>query len=340
MAVREKNIEVKVGILVLVALGVMASFIFVLGNFSLSKGFAFYVDFDFSGNLQSGAPVKVAGIKVGKVESVEYRGGEKDPQSNRRVYVRVKAWVEERVRGTVFEDAEFFVNTQGVLGEQYLEIVPGTPAHAPIQPGQVLLGVTPPRMDLVVARLYETLDGVTRLLREDKQSISDLLRAGARALRSVDQLLVDNKQEIGKLLSSLDKFTDESAGLVKSVRAGAGDPQRIRAIFVGLEKTAASVGRNIEGLISRTNKALDGIGSLADTVGPPEKQRIKRALAQLEKLGDQVFALTGEARTMVQRINQGKGTAGAFIAREELYDDIKEMVRDLKRHPWKFLWKE
>ncbi len=337
---REKNIEVKVGILVLVALGVLGAFIFVLGNFSLSKGFSFFVDFDFSGNLQSGAPVKVAGIKVGKVESVEYRGGEKDPHSGRRVYVRARAWVEERVKGTVFEDAEFFINTQGVLGEQYLEIVPGTPSHKPIQPGQVLLGVTPPRMDLVVARLYETLDSVTRLLREDKQTISDLLRSGARALRSVDQLLVDNKQEIGRLLASLDKFTDESAQLVKGVRAGVGDPQKLRAILGGLEKTTVSVGRNIDGLLVRANKALDGVNSIADAVGPAEKQHIRKALQQLVKLSDQVTSLTGEARTLVQRLNQGKGTAGALIAREELYDDIKEMVRDLKRHPWKFLWKE
>jgi phospholipid/cholesterol/gamma-HCH transport system substrate-binding protein len=337
---REKSIEIKVGILVLVALGVLGAFIFVLGNFSLSKGFWFFVEFDFSGNLQAGAPVKVAGIKVGKVEAVEYRGGEKDPRSGRRVYVRAKAWVEERVRGTIFDDAEFFINTQGVLGEQYLEIVPGTPSHPAIESGQVLVGVTPPRMDLVVARLYETLDSVTRLLREDKQTITDLLRSGARALRSVDQLLVENKQEIKGLLASLDKFTDESAQLVKGVRAGVGDPQRLRSILGGLEKTTAAVSRNIDGLIARTSKALDGVGSIAEAVGPAEKQRIRRALQQLITLADQVTALTGEARIMVQRLNQGKGTAGALIAREELYDDLKEMVRDLKRHPWKFLWKE
>ena len=244
------------------------------------------------------------------------------------------------MKGTVFDDAEFFINTQGVLGEQYLEIVPGTPSHSPIQPGQVLVGVTPPRMDLVVARLYETLDSVTRLLREDKQTISDLLRSGARALRSVDQLLVENKQEIGRLLASLDKFTDESAQLVKGVRAGVGDPQKLRAILGSLEKTTVSVGKNIDGLIARASKALDGVGSIADSIGPAEKQRIRKALVQLNTLGDQVYALTSEARTLVQRLNQGKGTAGAVIAREELYDDIKEMVRDLKRHPWKFLWKE
>jgi len=337
---REKHIEMKVGLLILIALGVLAAFIIILGNFSLSKGFSFFVDFDFSGNLQPGAPVKVAGIKVGKVEAVEYRGGEPDPVSRRRIYVRVKAWVEERVRGTLFSDAEFFINTQGVLGEQYLEIVPGSPSSPPVAPGQILHGVTPPRMDLVVARLYELLEGVTRLLREDKDTIHDLLKAGASALKTVNALLVENKQEIKQLIASLEHFTVESSELVKGLRAGVGQPQRLRAILTNLERTSASVSHNIDGLILRTNRALDGVGAVAEAVGPAERQRIRKALDQLIKLSDQVYSLTDEARTVVGRMSKGKGTAGALLVREELYDDLKEMVRDLKRNPWKFLWRE
>ena len=40
---------------------ILAGFIFVLGNFNLGSGFVVYVDYDYSGSLQPGAPVKVAG---------------------------------------------------------------------------------------------------------------------------------------------------------------------------------------------------------------------------------------------------------------------------------------
>ena len=33
-------------------------------------------------------------------------------------------------------------------------------------------------------------------------------------------------------------------------------------------------------------------------------------------------------------------SAGALIAREEIYADLREMLRDLKKNPWKFFWKE
>jgi phospholipid/cholesterol/gamma-HCH transport system substrate-binding protein len=47
-----------------------------------------------------------------------------------------------------------------------------------------------------------------------------------------------------------------------------------------------------------------------------------------------------EAEAMVQRVKQGKGTAGALMAEEALYDDLSELIRDLKHNPWKLLWKQ
>jgi phospholipid/cholesterol/gamma-HCH transport system substrate-binding protein len=114
----------------------------------------------------------------------------------------------------------------------------------------------------------------------------------------------------------------------------------LRNLLGGLEKTSVSVGQNIDALLARTNKALDGVSLISESVGPAEKKNIRRALDQLVKMGEQLTAVTSEARVLVTRLNKGKGTAGAFLTREELYEDIKEMVRDLKRNPWKFLWRE
>jgi hypothetical protein len=64
-------------------------------------------------SLQSGAPVKLSGIKVGKVKAVELFGGKEDPVIHQRVQVRVTAWVEDRVADSIRGDAEFFINTAG-----------------------------------------------------------------------------------------------------------------------------------------------------------------------------------------------------------------------------------
>src|SRR5436190_8988360 len=156
---RERGLEFKVGLLILIASAILLGFIFILGNFSLRSGFTLYVDFDYVGSLQPGAPIKVSGIKVGKVEDVAFIGGKLDPKTNRRVQVRVTAWVEDRVRESIRQDAEFFINTAGVLGEQYLEIVPGKAWDKPPIAAETIVFDDdrvhdPPRTDLVVARLY------------------------------------------------------------------------------------------------------------------------------------------------------------------------------------------
>jgi phospholipid/cholesterol/gamma-HCH transport system substrate-binding protein len=224
---RERGLEYKVGLLIVVSTSILLGFLFILGNYSLRSGFTIDVDFDYVGSLQAGAPVKLSGIKIGKVRAVELFGGKQDPVLGKRVQVRVTAWVEDRVADAIRGDAEFFINTAGVLGEQYLEIVPGKDwSHPPIQPGAVVHDEhfvhDPPRTDLVVARLYEVLDGVSGVLRDDRDAIKHLLANGASAVAELDQLLVDNRGQIGELIGS-GRSSRHSARPRSKVNAGLGD---------------------------------------------------------------------------------------------------------------------
>ena len=66
-------------------------------------------------------------------------------------------------------------------------------------------------------------------------------------------------------------------------------------------------------------------------------QRSLRMAGEAERLGIYGF---GAAAHIVAQVRRGRGTAGALVMDREIYEDIKEMVRDLKRNPWKFFWKE
>lgn len=336
----DRGLEFKVGALIVGAAAILVAFVVVLGNFSLGKGFRLYVDYDFSGNIQPGAPVKVSGIKVGKVEDVQFWGGRLDPATGRRVQVRLVVWVQERVRETIRQDAEFFVNTAGVLGEQYLEIAPGSYDKPALPPGSTVRGVDPPRTDLIVARLYEFLDSVTTLLHEDKDLIRDLLKNGAGAIRELNALLVENREQLRALIASTEKLAGEGALLLSDVRTGLGDPHVIGKTLVDLDGALRSADRALTELAPK-------VGRLADegtrVTGLITEARVERALGTVDSAG----ALMTKAGGLVERVDglvadlrAGKGTAGKLLAREELYADLKEMIRDLKRNPWKFFWKE
>jgi phospholipid/cholesterol/gamma-HCH transport system substrate-binding protein len=338
---RDRGTEFKVGLLILFGLAVFAAFIFLLGNFSFRSGYTLYVDYDFSGNIQAGAPVKVSGIKVGKVKEVEFRGGQVDPATGRRVQVRVEVWVEDRIRDAVRQDAEFFVNTSGVLGEQYLEIVPGDDYQRPaLAEGAVVRGVDPPRTDLIIARLYVVLDSLSRVLTEDRDFISNLLKDGAGAVREVNQLLAENRAELGQLIASSGELAGQGAVTLGKVNEGLGDPQIIGrtvrhadALLVTANGTLADLGPTARALLGEALRVARNL----------TEDRIERTI----RVADGAVSATGKAGHLMDNVDglvsdlrRGKGTAGALLVREELYADLREMIRDLKRNPWKFFWKE
>jgi phospholipid/cholesterol/gamma-HCH transport system substrate-binding protein len=338
---RERGLEFKVGLLILIATAVLIAFVFVLGNFSLRSGFTLKVDYDYVGSLQPGAPIKISGIKVGKVEDVTLWGGKVDPKTGRRVQVRVDAWIEDRARESIRRDAEFFINTAGVLGEQYLEIVPGDDWDAPALDVSVpAVGSDPPRTDLVVSRLYEVLDALSDVLRDDKDVIRKLLENSANAVAEVNTLLVENRQQVGELVGATADLAAEASKTLGKVNQGLGDPRLVQNLVRDADALLVSAKQSLDTLTPNANKLMVDATRLT---GALTEERLDRAIAAADKAAtaaSKAGGLIDNVDGMVTDLRAGKGTAGALLAREEVYADLRELIRDLKRNPWKFFWKE
>ena len=342
---RERGLEFKVGLLILISSAVLLGFIFILGNFSLRSGFEIRLDFDYIGSLQPGAPVKVSGIKVGKVKDVDFIGGQIDPEIGKRVQVRVTIWVEDRVKDSIRSDAEYFINTAGVLGEQYLEIVPGKAwDQPPIEPDTIVFDDAqvhdPPRTDLVVARLYEVLEGVSNVLRDDRGAIKNLLTNGANAVAEVNKLLVENRAQLAALINNGAELAKEAKTTLAKVNTGLGDGKPVANLVANADRTLVEAQTTMRTL---TPSAQNLMTDATRVTGLVTEQRLDRALAAADKAATaagQAGGLIDNVNGLVTDLRAGKGTAGALLVREELYSDIRELIRDLKRNPWKLFWKE
>jgi phospholipid/cholesterol/gamma-HCH transport system substrate-binding protein len=338
---RERGLEFKVGLLIVIATGVLVAFIFVLGNFSLKSGFTVRIDYDYIGSLQPGAPIKISGIKVGKVEDVHFWGGKIDPKTGKRVQVRVDAWIEDHARDSIRRDAEFFINTAGVLGEQYLEVVPGRDWESP--PLDITVpaeGSDPPRTDLVVSRLYEVLDALSDVLHDDKDVIRDLLKNSASAVAEVNTLLVENRQQVGALVGSTANLAAEATRTLSKVNQGLGDPKIVQTLIRDADGLLVSAKRSLDTLTPTANTLMTDAtrvtGLITDTRLDTAINAADKAATAAGKAGGLIDNVDG----LVTDLRAGKGTAGALLSREEVYADLRELIRDLKRNPWKFFWKE
>ena len=341
----ERGLEYKVGLLILASTAILLVFIFVLGNYSLRSGFTIHVDYDYVGSLQAGAPVKLSGIKVGKVKAIELWGGKQDPAIGKRVQVRVTAWVEDRVADAIRGDAEYFINTAGVLGEQYLEIVPGTDwTHPPIRPDTIVHDPhfvhDPPRTDLVVARLYEVLDGVSGVLRDDRDQIKHLLTNGASAVAEVNQLLVDNRAQIGELIGGATAFTRRATTTLDKVNAGLGDGKPVASLVASADAALVTARSSLQTLTPPASSFLTDATRVTGLITEQRLGTVDRALDSAATAAGRAGTLLDNANAVVVDLRAGKGTAGALLSRDELYSDLRELIRDLKRNPWKFFWKE
>ena len=94
-------------------------------------------------------------------------------------------------------------------------------------------------------------------------------------------------------------------------------------------------------MLKDAREALANLNRVSATVGDPQQQeKIRKALQDVAQLAERANATVADTQAIVAHIKKGKGTVGALVMDEEIYDDMQEIVRDLKHNPWKFLWRE
>ncbi len=338
----QRSIEVKVGVLILVALGLLGAFVVVMGGLSFEPTYTVYVDFDNPGGLQTGAPVKIAGVKVGKVKEMQFRGGEIDPKTNQPVApIRIAASVEKRYQKAIFENSRWYVTTQGVLGEQFLAIEPGSQDRPMLPDKAVVHGISPPRLDLLLSESYELLHRAYDGIIKNEKQIGETFDGLHATLKGTGDFMAGNHKKLDNIVTNVETLTVESNETVRAARDRYIDNPQIQRIISNVEHTTTTLDKEVGPLLR------DGRGVLGDAKKLTGTLASDPQLRKYEKITQDVSDTTGraklaasDAQAMVAHVKRGKGTVGALLMDEALYDDLQEMLRDLKHNPWKFFWRE
>jgi phospholipid/cholesterol/gamma-HCH transport system substrate-binding protein len=336
-----RSIEVKVGVLILTALGLLAAFILVMGGINFQPTYSIFVDFDNPGGLQSGAPVKIAGVKVGKIGEIRFRGGV-DPETKKRAaLVRLKVLIEKQYQDSVHENSLFYVTNQSVLGEQFLAIEPGSSDRPVLADGKVVRGLDPPRLDMLIAEMYELLHGTVSSLRDNRAEIGEAFEGLRKTLRGTGEFMEKNKGHLDTIAENVEKITVDADDLVRGAKGKFVENPQIDRILASAEQVSGDAARDLPPILADGKVAIAGARRVAETVGDPKEQaKIKQALDDVAVVASRAKTMTGDASEILAHVKRGKGTVGAVVMDEQLYDDLQELVRDLKHNPWKFFWRE
>lgn len=350
MQKKETAIEVKVGALVLFATGLLVAFVLVLGDFTVGSTFNFDVEFDNAGGLKPGADVAIAGINVGNVQSLRFVQREGGDVTSGAVAVRARLAVETQYADSIRENSEYFITTRGVLGEPYIEIVTSDFETPALEEGAVVQGVEPPRIDIIVSKASELMSSLSDLLNDPEIHTKDLIANSASLMKNIDEFVIANRDNLDQTVDNVRDGTGEANQLLAALNVAIEDGENLKRTMRDVQRTASNanaistrIDRDIDPIledVTATASSARRVGESADRLITQNETKIDGTLDNVARSSQNLVSISEDANSLVSDVRAGKGTVGGLLNDREIYDDLKETMRNIKQRPWKIVWKE
>lgn len=195
---KKKSNEVSVGVFVILGFIFLTLVLFfVSGVYLFRSGYTVDVMFNYVSILNKGAPVRMAGVRVGEVSQVDIVYDE-TKQNNR---VRVKLFIEKGME--IRENYSFTIRGTHVLSEPHVEITPKPGTFPLLRKGAVMEGVPLVAVEELIDQAHLTLGNIE----SSSASLSQILGKVEKG-----------DGTLGKFLTE-DVIYNEMEALVKDVRA-------------------------------------------------------------------------------------------------------------------------
>jgi phospholipid/cholesterol/gamma-HCH transport system substrate-binding protein len=335
--------KLKAGLVITIAFLALIVAVFFAGNIQniFSKGEELKIQFKEVGGLRKGAPVWILGLEEGSVKNITL-----DP-----VYgVIVTVAVNKSALRFIKKDSYATILTMGLLGDKYIELSTGSPGEEPIQPGELIKGMTEVGLTSVMETSGKALEKITDII-ERMDSLMTRIEEGQGTIAKFlnDPTLYNNLTKSSRSLSTMLEDVKSSRGTLKLLIEDPSLYNRLLAAASSIEefsktlKEPGTLRRLIEdpslydktlAVVSRleefSEKITESHGTLGKLIEDPELyENLNRNSTQLSSI--------------LSRIDRGEGLAGALVTDQDLAKELKETVeelkavlKDIKEHPGKY----
>jgi phospholipid/cholesterol/gamma-HCH transport system substrate-binding protein len=350
------GLQIRVGAFILSGLLVFFAIIYLLGAQAryFERKYDLVVEFTEVGGLIEGATVRLAGVQIGRVTSVELP---EQPGGKVRVTLTIARRFSERIR----RDSAAKITTQGLLGDKIVEISMGTTAAPALRPGETLTTQEPVEMQQmfkVGADTLQTMKELAASLKTTAERVDRIAREVETGKGLVHALIYNEPEALTRLNAILTRTQgllarveqgDHAVGVLLSPESG----KSVRALLAAME----AIGRTAEKLETRDNllSALlhdPQYKTVADDLRVVAKnfrdvsERVAQGqglLGQLTRDGqDGALGSLGDAtsdfraamanlRAVTERLKQGEGTVGALLDDPTVYENLVQFLEGARR---------
>ncbi|RYE91964.1 MAG: MCE family protein [Myxococcales bacterium] len=338
--------DVTVGAFVLLGIVATAGVVITIGNErrAFDRKVEFETAFADVQGLKEGAPVRLSGIDIGKVKSVEHG---KSPTDD-KLYVRLQVVSSEA--GRIREDSVVSLANKGLLGDKMIEITPGSPGRPALPPGATVRSEAPADYASMLSDVREMSAQAKVALGNVEKVTASLADEGTR--RDMQQAV----HSFNVLLTSV----SSGQGYAGRFLNDPAEADRVSHAIVEMGRTAQKLSAtldNVNSLVDRVktgpgtahsliydtdaNKAVSQIGEAAGEAAIAMRQvREGNGLARgllyggpgQEKFAENLTAASGDLRLIMRDIRAGKGTLGGLLVDPSIYEDMKSVLGNVQRN--------
>ena len=319
---RSRN--VRVGLFVSLALAILMAGTFLIGQERRlwERKVDYEIRFQRTNGLRGGAPVSLSGVEIGSVSEVTF------PEDPGASYIAVRIRVSDAASTRIRASSVARILTQGVLGDKYVEVTPGSALAPALEPGSIIPAEDP--ID------YE------KLLGEGGDIITNIVEA-SNSLKNVFGAIDRGEGLLGRMLRDQEgaaAIVEDIEETVQHLSETTGSLQRVAA---GLEEGKGAFGvllrrgEELERALARLDRATGALDRLATRL-EAARGAVPRLLED-EAYADQLLTDVREtARNLAEitgKTRRGEGSLGRLVNDPTLYDNANAFVDDA-RSSWIF----
>jgi phospholipid/cholesterol/gamma-HCH transport system substrate-binding protein len=286
--------EVKIGIFLTGTLAILAVFVLFVGDMSRlfrKQGYALFASFPSAIGLDTGAAVRMAGVKIGYVKDI------------RLVERKAEVILSISPKYHVPKGSKAALAALGLLGERYVEV---TPSDA--------LEFCPPgdRLEASPSVSFDQLGGLVLSIGEEIKEVSKSLRqiTGEETRTNLQKTL----QNLSSFSEELDKFMGENK-------------DDLRAGIHSASQGAQEFRRKLEGISGNIDETINTFKEIAQE----NKENIKSSLEKVKELLLKLEESIRSLSESLEKINKGEGTLGKLIQDPKLYEEAKDTLGSVKK---------
>lgn len=318
------NNETRVGIFVFIVIVIFIILSVKIGELGFHKNETYPITMVFSTveGLRPGAPLEVAGVKVGSVKSIAL---------NRDYSAVVTAEIYKKVQIPI--DTIASIATRGIIGDKIIILTPGISKDMLGVGGNLARTEVPPSIDFLLTKLGDISENLSELTSSLNNALGG--EGGMSRLTTLMDRLNDIAGEMSRLLSENEGNLSSIAINLKGVTSNMNEiTSELRGVGKGINSVVGDI-ESGEGTLGRlvTDDSLylslqDTMDNLYKITTRLEQSRNLNLLLSDDTLYYNLVSITENLKLISQDLAEGKGTLGRLLADDELYRQLGDTLQN------------